>query len=107
MLCFTYVTASKKGDHKMGDIRKHISPEQKAKITVEVLSGQKTFAQLSSEHGVHPSQLSKWKQQGQLALIDTFSSRAQSRAKKEEKGSEEMKKIIGELTLENSYLKKN
>jgi hypothetical protein len=39
-------------------------------------------------------------------VIDTFSSRAQSRAKKEEKGSEEMKKIIGELTLENSYLKK-
>lgn len=43
--------------------RKQFSNEFKTKVALEALKGEKTIAQLSSEYGVHASQINPWKQQ--------------------------------------------
>jgi len=41
--------------------RKHYTPTFKAQVVRELLKEEKTLAQLAAEHGVHPSQLIKWR----------------------------------------------
>jgi len=52
-----------KGDKKMGKIRKKYEATLKAKIALEAVKGEKTIREISSEYGVHPNQIMKWKQQ--------------------------------------------
>jgi transposase-like protein len=42
-------------------VRKQYSPEFKSKIVLEILKEEKTLSQLSSEYGVHTTQLKNWK----------------------------------------------
>jgi len=49
---------SKNGEAKNQiSVRKSYSPEFKTKIVLEILWEKKTLAQLSSEYGIHPTQL--------------------------------------------------
>nr|WP_281168477.1 transposase [Desulfovirgula thermocuniculi] len=43
-------------------VRKQYLPEFKSKIVLEILREGKTLSQLSSEYGVHPTQLKNWKE---------------------------------------------
>jgi len=53
--------------------RKQFSNEFKAKAALEALKGEKTIAQLSSEYGVHASQINTWKQQAREKSSSKFS----------------------------------
>jgi putative transposase len=44
----------------MSNRRTH-SPEFKAKVAMEVMSGRKTLQQIAADHPVHPIQVSLWK----------------------------------------------
>ena len=44
-------------------MRKKFEPALKARIALEAVRGEKTLAELSSEYGVHGTQISKWKQE--------------------------------------------
>ncbi len=41
--------------------RRNFTPEEKAKIVIEVLREEKTLNEIAAEHEVHPNQLSRWK----------------------------------------------
>ena len=41
--------------------RRRFTPEQKAKIVMEVLREEKTLNEIAAEYEVHPNQLSRWK----------------------------------------------
>ena len=41
--------------------RRTHSPEFKAKVAMEAISGRKTLQQIAADHGVHPIQVSQWK----------------------------------------------
>ena len=43
--------------------RKQYSPEQKVQIVLELLKEEKSLSQLASEHGIHHSQILRWKKQ--------------------------------------------
>lgn len=43
--------------------RRQFSAEYKFKIALEAAKGTKTLAELASETGVHPNQISQWKSQ--------------------------------------------
>jgi len=45
----------------MGDIRKKYDAALKARIALEAVKGDKTIREISSEYGVHSSQIMKWK----------------------------------------------
>ena len=57
-------------------MRKKHSTEFKVKVAVEALREQKTMAELGSEYGVHPAQISEWKKQLLSVLLRVFGSRA-------------------------------
>lgn len=40
--------------------RKNHAPAFKAKVALAALTGEKTIAQLSAEHGVHQTLINKW-----------------------------------------------
>ena len=45
----------------------------KAKVAIEAIKGEKTIAELASEFGVHPVQVSHWKKQFLEGAAEVFS----------------------------------
>ena len=43
--------------------RKQCSGTFKAKVALETIKGQHTVQEIASSYGVHPNQITKWKQQ--------------------------------------------
>jgi len=63
-------------------VRKQYSPEFKSKIVLEILKEEKTLSQLSSEYGVHTTQLKKWKKEVLENLPQLFDKRNRSHEKR-------------------------
>ena len=79
----------------------------KAKIALEALKGERTIAEIASEHGIHPNQISQWKQQLLEGLPEIFD-RKKSEGPKSEDGKErdELYRQIGKMKIEIDWLKK-
>jgi putative transposase len=56
----------------MSNRRTH-SPEFKAKVAMEAISGRKTLQQIAADHAVHPIQVSQWKKQLLAGASELFS----------------------------------
>ena len=89
--------------------RRNYSNALKAKIVLEVLSGQKTMAEIASAHSVHPNQISKWKKQVLEGLPDIFSVNEAERYRQQtqEQLIAQLYQQIGQLKVELDWLKKN
>ncbi len=68
----------------MGDIRKKYDAALKAKIALEAVKGDKTIREISSEYGVHSSQIMKWKKQLLEELPSIFSDKRAKTEKERE-----------------------
>lgn len=90
----------------MGDIRKHFGKEFKAKVALEAAKGLKTTAELSGEYGVHVTQIGQWKKELCDKLPEIFSGKNDPKAKASESLIEDLYKRIGQLEMENNWLKK-
>ena len=88
----------------MSVIRKRHGREIKLKVVCDALAGIKPISQLSSEHGVHPTQIKEWKTQGLEAMRDRF---GQRRGRKQRDDVEESRLFeeIGRLKVELDFLK--
>ena len=85
--------------------RRNHSPAFKAKVALAALKGDKTLAQLASEHDVHVNQIQTWCAQ----LKDNVSTIFDSGIEKKKDQDAEVKALqakIGELTMENDFLAK-
>jgi transposase-like protein len=63
------------------------------------------MAQLASQHGVHPIQVSQWKKElidGAQAIFE----RKGKRRREDVVGREDLERKIGQMTIELDYLKK-
>lgn len=65
---------------------------------------EKTLSQLSSEHGVHATQIKEWKEQGLEAMVSRFSQH-RGRKKREEAPESRLFEEIGRLKVELDFLK--
>jgi transposase-like protein len=90
----------------MSGIRKQFSKEFKAQVALEAAKGLKTLAEISSEFGVHVSQIQQWKNELREGLPGIFSGRKSAEEKDRERLVEELYKQIGQLQVENGWLKK-
>lgn len=87
-------------------MRKKFSGDFKAKVALTAFREDSTISELSGRFGVHPNQISKWKSQAREGLPTIFSQGRQSNGALQEKNSEELYRAIGELKVENDWLKK-
>ena len=89
-------------------MQKHYTGKQKAQIVLEMLKEEKTVTQISSEYGVHSSQLYKWRAQaleGLHTLFDNKKKKAQQ--SDQERKLNELYSEIGRLYTQLAWLKKN
>jgi transposase-like protein len=87
-------------------MKKTIEAGLKAKVALEVIKGEKTLTQISSDYGVHPNLVSKWKQELLKGAAEIFSKHIGKQSNGQEEQVEKLYKSIGELKVENDWLKK-
>ena len=90
----------------MGTPRKRYDAAFKARVALAAIKGDRTIAELASETGVHPHQISKWKKHALEELPDIFSGSRQKREQSSEELESELYKQIGQLKVELDWLKK-
>jgi transposase len=89
-------------------MRKHYTPTFKAQVVRELLKEDKTLAQLAAEHGVHPTQLIKWRAialEGLPNLFTTQDSTAALTADYEARLAA-LYEEVGRLSTEVAWLKR-
>ncbi len=90
--------------------RRNFTPEEKAKIVIEVLREEKTLNEIAAEYEIHPNQLSRWKAEFISNAGRVFSKGTDEVEKVKqayEKEKDELLKQIGQLSYEVNWLKKN
>jgi len=87
-------------------MRKKVEPAIKAKVALEAFKGEKTIAQISSEYGVHPNIVSKWKKEFIKNAGKVFSQTNGNQQNDDKTKIENLYRQIGELKVENDWIKK-
>ncbi len=90
-------------------MRKRYTEEFKAQIVLEILKEEKSISQLASEHGIHPTQLTRWKNEAIQNLPSLFTDDrkgVQALKKTYESKIDELYAEVGRLTTQNTWLKK-
>ena len=88
-------------------MRKKFEAGFKAKVALEAIKGEKTLAELSSQYGVHANMITRWKQEALEQLPCIFDKKAERRENAEEAEKvDKLYKAVGELKMENDWLKK-
>jgi len=87
-------------------MRKKFGDEFKSRIALAALKGDKTISELSSEFGVHPTQITSWKKIAQEGLADVFSNSKAGKEREKDKHIDELYRAIGQLKVENDWFKK-
>jgi len=87
--------------------RRTHSPEFKARVAMEAISGRKTIQEIAADHAIHPIQVSQWKRQLLDGASELFIRGKQSKDKDEGQAKEaELFQQIGRLQMELEWLKK-
>ena len=84
--------------------RKNYAPKFKAQLALEAISNEKTLAELSEKHSVHPSVIAKWVKQLKEAAEGIFAGEIKSEDAKREKEIHDLHAKIGQLTVERDFL---
>ena len=86
------------------------SPEFKAKLVLEVISGEKELGEIASDNNINPNMLRNWKSEfvSKASTVFECGSKETKKAHRKEvaleKKNDRMLKTIGQLTLERDYL---
>jgi transposase len=87
-------------------MRKSFSPEFMAKVALAAIREEATIAELSSRYEVHKTQIGVWRKRAQEGLIDIFRGKHDKSLKEKDRFIEELYSQIGQLRVENEWLKK-
>ena len=87
-------------------IKKTFSDEFKAKVALEALKGDKTVAELSSEHQVHATQIQNWRSVVKDSSASLFGNDNDRKLKEKDRLIEELYTNIGQLQVDVTWLKK-
>lgn len=88
-------------------MRKSYSSEFKAKVALAALKGDKTMAELSSEHGVHATMINRWMKEAKEGLAGVFAGDERERIKELKEKNERLLTTIGRIQVENDWMRKN
>ncbi len=80
------------------------TPEFKFKLAVEALKGERAITQIASDHGIHPKQIRRWRDQLIAEGESLFIHKATQKSVDPDK--EKLLHVIDQLNLELEYIKK-
>ena len=86
--------------------RKTYSAKLKARIALEAVKGQMTINQIATHYGVHPNQVTTWKQQLVAEAPQFFARNHVRAAADDEQLKAQLYQQIGQLKVELDWLKK-
>ena len=84
--------------------RRKFSGAFKAKVAIEALKERESLAELSKRFEVHPNMISKWKQEFLDKSAEVFDKKSDAES---EVDPEKLYAKIGQLEIENDFLKKS
>ena len=87
--------------------RKRYSTEEKTRVAIEAIKGQKTLNELAAEYGVHPSQITQWKKQALEEIGTGFAGGRGRRERSDEALIASLYQEIGQLKVELDWVKKS
>ena len=88
-------------------MRKRYDKEFKAKVALEALKGEKTLQELAITYAVYPNMIALWKKQILEHASMLFEKEGKDKDVEDaERKQGELYKQIGQLQVENDYLKK-
>ena len=87
-------------------MRKRFEAGFKARVALEAFRGEKTLSELSAEYGVHPNQIGKWKKDLLKGATEIFRSARKGKEGPQREMLDKLYRNIGELKVENDWLKK-
>ena len=90
----------------MGKKAKQYSAAEKTRVVLAVMKGELTLSQISSQYGVHVTQINRWKKEAIELLQTGFSSKAKIADQSQNELIRQLYEQIGQLTVERDWLKK-
>ena len=91
----------------MAGVRKTHSVQFKTKVAIEAIKEHKTINELTTEYGIHSSQLSSWKKQALEIIPQAFAGKKTKQPADQQTLIEQLYQQIGQLTVECEFLKKS
>jgi transposase len=91
---------------KMRREKRTLTGAFKAKVALEALQEKKTIAQLAKDYDLHSNQICAWKKQLLEQSANVFEHPKEIKDDSEEQLKDELFKQIGQLRVENEWLKK-
>ncbi len=86
--------------------RRRFTADFKTKVVLESLKEYCSAKELAGKHKLHPQQISTWRKEFVENASIVFSNGSKSHEDTEEKERDKLLRTIGELKVENDFLKK-
>jgi len=85
--------------------RRKYTSKFKTKVVLEALKEKSSLADLAQKHELHPQQISTWKREFLNGAESLFDKKVKSKKSEVEEKQDLLHKVIGELKVENDFLK--
>lgn len=86
--------------------KNNYSAELKTEVVLEALEGEKTYQQIGLERGLDPQLIGNWVKQARHDMVGIFKRTIQNPETAYQKEINQLHQKIGQLTIENDFLKK-
>ena len=87
-------------------MKKRFSAQFKSKVALSALKNEMTIAELSSKYEVHRVQITNWRKEVIEQISSVFQGKQSRHDKEQGKLIDELYRQIGQLKVENDWLKK-
>lgn len=86
-------------------MKKTYDSKFKSKVALEAIKGERSVAEIASEFGVHPNMVTLWKKRALENMPLAFSTKAE-KSKEPMYSEDDLIKQIGQLKVENEFMRK-
>jgi putative transposase len=93
----------------MKPTRRKFTPEEKARLVLEILKEEKSVSQLATEHGIHANVLTRWKTEAIQNLSQLFVDDRKGITKMKQDYEHQISELyaeVGKLSTQLSWIKK-
>lgn len=86
--------------------RRRFTSKFKVEVVLECLKERSSLSELAQKYKLQPQQISQWKKEFKAGAETVFGKPTKGSKTEKEEREEELLRIIGQMKVENEYLKK-